>query len=209
MTRKRMILIVGLTAAALGLGAYLWALGRPKPLVGSGTVEARNIRVGSKVGGRIVEVRAREGGRVKAGALLVAFDDQELLAALERARANLEKMERGYRPEEIEEARAAAAQARADYAAARRGCRPAPGAPREQAQADATNAERTWRRAQQLADEGVFSRQQRDDAEAAWKMAVARLENAGERYAELERGYRAETVAAAEARYRPAAAAPQ
>ena len=38
MTRKRMILIVGLTAAALGLGAYLWALGRPKPLVGSGTV---------------------------------------------------------------------------------------------------------------------------------------------------------------------------
>ena len=184
MTRKRMILIVGLTAAALGLGAYLWALGRPKPLVGSGTVEARNIRVGSKVGGRIVEVRAREGDRVKAGDLLVAFDDQELLAALERARANLEKMERGYRTEQVAQAQAAL----------------------EQAQADATNAERTWKRAQQLADEGVFSRQQRDDAEAAWKMAGARLENARERYAELERGYRTETVAAAEARYRQAEA---
>ena len=210
MTRKRMILIVGLTAAALGLGAYLWALGRPKPLVGSGTVEARNIRVGSKVGGRIVEVRAREGDRVKAGDLLVAFDDQELLAALEKARANLEKMERGYRPEEIEEARAAAAQARADYEEARRGYRTEQVAQAqaalEQAQADATNAERTWKRAQQLADEGVFSRQQRDDAEAAWKMAVARLENARERYAELERGYRVETVAAAEARYRQAEA---
>src|SRR3990172_1575336 len=213
MTRKRMILIVGLTAAALGLGAYLWALGRPKPLVGSGTVEARNIRVGSKVGGCIVEVRAREGDRVKAGDLLVAFDDQELLAALERARANLEKMERGYRPEEIEEAPAAAAQARAAYEEARRGYRTEQvalaRAALEQEQADATNAERTWKRAQQLADEGVFSRQQRDDAEAAWKMAVARLENAGERYAELERGYRAETVAAAEARHRQPEALPQ
>src|SRR3990172_6512239 len=177
MTRKRMILIVGLTAAALGLGAYLWALGRPKPLVGSGTVEARNIRVGSKVGGCIVEVRAREGDRVKAGDLLVAFDDQELLAALERARANLEKMERGYRPEEIEEARGAAARAA-----------------REQAQADATNAERTWKRAQQLADEGVFSRQQRDDAEAAWKMAGARLANAAERFPELQRRHPPQTL---------------
>src|SRR3972149_4982672 len=150
---------------------------------------------------------------VEPAALLVAFDDQELLAALERARANLEKMERGYRPEEIEEARAAAAQARADYEEARRGYRTeqvaqAQAAP-EQAPADATNAQRTWKRAQQLADEGVFSRQQRDDAEAAWKMAGARLENARERYAELERGYRTETVAAAQARYRPAEALPR
>src|SRR3972149_6216721 len=147
---------------------------------------------------------------VEPAALLVAFDDQELLAALERARANLEKMERGYRPEEIEEARAAAAQARADYEEARRGYRTEQVAQAqaalEQAKADATTAERTWKRAQQLADEGVFPRQQRDDAEAAWKMAGARLENARERYAELERGYRTETVAAAEARYRQAQA---
>jgi len=210
MSRKRIILIAGVAAVGLGLALYLWALGRPRPLVGSGTVEARNIRVGSKVGGRIEEVRAREGERVKAGQILVTFDDQELLAALERARANLQKMERGYRPEEIEEARAAAAQARAEMEEARHGYRSEQVAQAqaelEQAQADALNAERTWKRAQQLADEGVFSRQQRDDAEAAWKMAVARLERARERYTELERGYRAETVAAAEARYRQAEA---
>ena len=206
MSRKRIILTAGLAAVGLGLTLYLWALGRPRALTGSGTVEARNIRVGSKVGGRIVDVRVREGDRVKAGDLLVAFDDQELLAALELARANLEKMERGYRPEEIEEARAGAAQARAEYEEARSGYRneqvAQAQAELEQAQADAVNAERTWKRAQQLADEGVFSRQQRDDAEAAWKMAGARLENAQQRFAELERGYRAETVAAAEARYR-------
>ena len=210
MSRKRIILTAGLAAVGLGLTLYLWALGRPRALTGSGTVEARNIRVGSKVGGRIVDVRVREGDRVKAGDLLVAFDDQELLAALELARANLEKMERGYRPEEIEEARAGAAQARAEYEEARSGYRneqvAQAQAELEQAQADAVNAERTWKRAQQLADEGVFSRQQRDDAEAAWKMAGARLENAQQRFAELERGYRAETVAAAEARYRQAEA---
>src|SRR3970040_1346639 len=144
MTRRRIILTAGLAAVGLGLGAYLWALGRPRPLVGSGTVEARNIRVGSKVGGRIVEVRGREGDRVKASDVLVVFDDQELLAALEKARANLQKMERGYRPEEIEDARAAAAQARADYEEARRGHRHEQGAQAQAAlqagQADANEA---------------------------------------------------------------------
>lgn len=210
MTRKRTFLVFGLLAAGLALAAYMWAVGRPRPLLGSGTVEARNIRVGSKVGGRILEVRAREGERVKAGEVLVVFEEEELLASLEQARANLEKMERGYRPEEIEEARAAAAQARAEMEEARRGYRSEQVAQAqadlERAEADAVNAERTWKRAQYLSDEGVFSRQQRDDAEAAWKMAVARLENARERFAELERGYRVEEVAAAEARYRQAEA---
>ena len=36
-------------------------------LQGSGTVEARNIRVGSKVGGRIDKVLVREGDNVKPG----------------------------------------------------------------------------------------------------------------------------------------------
>lgn len=210
MKRNRVLLGVGLVSAGLGLTIYLWAIGRPELVEGSGTVEARNIRVGSKVGGRILEVRVREGDQVEAGHVLVTFDDQELLAALEQARANLEKMERGYRPEEIAEARAAAARARAEWEEAKNGYR------REQveqakadvgrARADAVNAERTYKRAAGLAAEGVFSRQQRDDAEAAWEMAAARLEAAEQRSRELERGYRVETVAAAEARYHQAEA---
>lgn len=210
MSRKRVILIAVPAAAALGLGIYLWALGRPKPLLGSGTVEARNIRVGSKVGGRITEVLVREGDRVSAGQVLVAFDDKELSAALALAHANLVKMERGYRPEEIEQARAAAARAHAQWEEAKRGYRTEQVAQAEadleQARADEANAERTYKRAEQLAAEGVFSRQQHDDAEAAWKMAVARRQNAEERYTELERGYRVEDVAAAEAAYRQAEA---
>ena len=56
-------------------------------LRGAGTVEARNIRVGSKVGGRIDQVLVREGDRVEAGQLLVTFDDKELQAALNQSRA--------------------------------------------------------------------------------------------------------------------------
>ena len=54
-------------------------------LQGSGTVEARNIRVGSKVGGRIDKVLVREGDHVKAGQVLITFDDKELLASLEQS----------------------------------------------------------------------------------------------------------------------------
>ncbi len=216
--KKKLLWSLVLAAAVLSLlAAYLLARGRSGGLEGSGTIEARNIHVGSKVGGRILEVRVREGDRVAAGDLLVRFDDEELLGALEQARgraaqarANLEKMERGYRPEEIDEARAAAAQARAALEEARNGYRreqvAQARADAERARADASNAERTYKRMEELSADGVFSRQQRDDAEANWKMAAARLRNAEQRFAELQRGYRSEEVAAAEARYQQAEA---
>lgn len=211
MTRKRVLLVIGITAAALaGLALYATVFGRGEALEGSGTVEARNIRVGSKVGGRILEVRAREGETVQAGQVLVRFDDQELLAALEQARANLEKMERGSRPEEIAEARGTAAQARADYELRRNGNRQediaAAKADVERTQADAVRAERNFKRVNELANADVFSKQQRDDAEAAWKMAVAAQKNAEQKLAELQHGYRPEEIASAEAHYQQAAA---
>jgi len=62
---KRLIVIA--IVLALGVAAYMWASSRPQPLVASGTVEARDIRVGSKVGGRIEQVLVREGDKVEAG----------------------------------------------------------------------------------------------------------------------------------------------
>src|SRR6266850_6576507 len=121
MTRKRLIVIA--IVLALGIAAYMWASSRPQPLVASGTVEARDIRVGSKVGGRIEQVLVREGDKVQAGQVLITFDDKELQAALDQSRAAAEKARRGYRPEEIAEARAAAAQAKADYQLRKNGYR--------------------------------------------------------------------------------------
>src|ERR1700694_6352071 len=123
MNRQRLIVIVTIATA---LAATVYAAGwfhRDSALQGSGTVEARNIRVGSKIAGRIDQVLVREGDRVKPGQVLVTFDDKELRASLHPSRAAAEKAQRGYRPEEIAEARAAAAQAKAEYEQRKNGYR--------------------------------------------------------------------------------------
>src|ERR1700751_2191069 len=115
MKRKILIPLLALAGlAALGVYSMGW-LHQDTSLEGSGTVEARNIRVGSKVGGRIDKVLVREGEKVQSGQVLVTFDDRELRAELDQTRAAAQKARRGYRPEEIAEARAAAAEAKAEY----------------------------------------------------------------------------------------------
>src|ERR1700685_4732242 len=114
MSRKRIFLIILVGIILGGTTVYATWFRRDSALQGSGTVEARDIRVGSKVGGRIDKVLVREGDRVQPGQTLITFDDKELLASLDQSRAAAEKAQRGYRPEEIAEARAAARAARAD-----------------------------------------------------------------------------------------------
>jgi multidrug resistance efflux pump len=206
---KKRVLIGALAAIAISAAVY-WAIGRnsSETLATSGTVEAWNIRVGSKVGGRVEEVRVREGDVVQPGQVLVTFEEQELLAALEQARAELTKLQRGYRPEEIAQARADAAQALAEYEQMQHGYRPeeiaGAAAEAERARAEAERTEAAWVRARDLANAQVFSQQQRDDAEGQWKAASAALVTAQERLTELQRGYRPEQVAAAKARFEAA-----
>jgi HlyD family secretion protein len=210
MKARRIVIAVVVVAALVLAVMWLMSLRQPKELLSSGTVEARNIRVGSKVGGRILAVKVREGDAVEAGQVLVTFDEQELLAALEQARANAEKMERGFRPEEIAQARAGSAQAKANYDELKRGYRTeqveAARAQAAQARAEAVRAESTWKRVSDLANADVFSKQQRDDAEGAYKAGAAALRAAEEKLAELASGYRVEQVAAAEAQWKQAEA---
>ncbi|NJD06164.1 MAG: HlyD family efflux transporter periplasmic adaptor subunit [Methylococcaceae bacterium] len=172
------------TLVVLCLGGYYayrqWLAG-PAELTASGVLEARNIGVGSKVGGRISAIRVREGDHVEAGQILVEFEDGEQAARVEQARgrlqqarANLEKLENGSRPEDIAESRAAVRfdgnkpgfrrqeleSARADLA---------------RAKADAANAERELRRYQDLLARSVASRQQYDDARTRRDMANAQV----------------------------------
>jgi len=205
MNRKRLLIIV----VAAGIGAVAaYSMGwfhRETGLQGSGTVEARNIRVGSKVGGRIDKVLVREGEAVEPGEVLVTFDDKELHATLEQRRAAAEKAQRGFRPEEIEEARAAAAQARAEYEQRRNGYRQedidSAKADLDRATADEIRAHLDAQRYDALAQKDLVSKQQRDTAEANWKMALAQKQNAQHKLEELQKGYRPEEIAAAEARY--------
>ena len=206
MKRKHLIPVVQIAAlAAMGAYSMNW-FRRDTALEGSGTVEARHIRVGSKVGGRIDKVLVREGDTVEAGQVLISFDDKELQASLAQSRANAVKAERGFRPEEIAEARAAAAQAKAEYEQRRNGYRQedidAAGADLDRATADEVRTSLDFQRYDSLAQKDLVSKQQRDTAEANWKMAAALKQNAQHKLDELKRGYRPEEIASAEARYR-------
>jgi HlyD family secretion protein len=94
------LVVVGVLAAGafFGYRAYRRYLAR-QPLEWSGTVEARTVEVGSRVGGRVMEVAVREGDHVDAGQVLIRLESgdleaQRLQAAgqLEQAEASLEKV---------------------------------------------------------------------------------------------------------------------
>jgi HlyD family secretion protein len=168
--RRRLVVVAVLVLLA---GGAFWAYRssrREKPLALSGSVEARDVEVGSLVGGRVTAVLVPEGAAVRAGQPLVTFETdlgqlqiREQRAVVEEARANLSKMRAGPRSEEIVRARA-----------------------------EAENAERERRRLKTLADEGIVGRQQYEDA-------ATRARTAQESYRELARGNRPEDVRAAEA----------
>ena len=197
-----LLVIAAVVAAGISLGGWFH---HDNALQGSGTVEARNIRVGSEVGGRIDKVLVREGDIVAAGEVLITFDEKELLASLAQSRANAEKAKRGFRREDIAEARAAAMQAKADYQLRKNGYRKediaAAEADLDRAAADEARSSLDFQRYDALAKKDLVSKQQRDTAEANWKMAAAQKDNARHKLDELQRGYRPEEIASAEARY--------
>jgi HlyD family secretion protein len=210
MNRKRILIVLALAGILAATAVYAGWFRRDTALQGSGTVEARNIRVGSKVGGRIDKVLVREGDSVQPGQVLITFDDKELQASLEQSRATAEKAQRGYRPEEIAEARAAAAQAKADYEMKRNGYRrediDAAQADLDRAKADEVRTHLDFDRYEALAKKDLVSKQQRDTTEANWKVALAQLQNAQHKLDELHNGYRPEEIASAEAHFQEAQA---
>jgi len=80
---KKPVVAVVIVAALVAVGAYVLLAARRsgQPVLElSGTVETREIQVGSKVGGRVREVLVEEGQVVKKGAVLIRFEVDELLA---------------------------------------------------------------------------------------------------------------------------------
>ncbi len=184
----------------------------------SGTIETREIHVGSRIGGRVTDVFVEEGQTVKAGTVLVRFECDALkasraqaAAAVEEARANLDRMVRGNRPEEIAQASAQAAAARAALDEARNGPRPQEldqaKADYAAAQADAVDAESFYGRMEKLIQTDTISRQQFDDARDKRDAARQKAESARQHLALLQAGTRPEDLRAAEDRYHQAEAA--
>src|SRR5437762_1001407 len=96
-------LLLLLVAVAVGLG-FFWPFGQPNNVLRlPGVVEVQEVRLGSKIGGRVAEVSMVEGAIVETGHVLVRFEQPELeaqaaqqrarIAALAEARAKLKEIE--------------------------------------------------------------------------------------------------------------------
>ncbi len=104
---------IGFVAIALLLGLLVYSQTRVEPLKVSGYVEADEIRLGSRVGGRVKAVHCYEGQAVTAGTLLLELEAFDLLARQAEAiaqvavrEAELARLKNGFRAEEIAQGQA-------------------------------------------------------------------------------------------------------
>jgi multidrug resistance efflux pump len=216
---RKILLAVAALAVLIVLGWLIHSCAdRKNSFVYSGTVETREIQIGSKIGGRVTQVLVEEGQAVRAGSLLVHFESDDLKAQraqakaqLEQAKADYHRLQRGNRPEEIAQARATAQEQRAMLTAAENG-------PRSQelqqaqadyaaANADAVNAQTNYQRMEMLVRDDTVSRQQYDNAKATRDSTAQKAESLRQRLALLQAGTRKEDLQAAQERYRQAQAA--
>ncbi len=213
--------IIRIAAVAVAIIAVVWIFfaiqARLAASVYSGTVETREIEIGSKIGGRVTDVLVEEGQQVAPGAVLVRFEANQLKAQRDQAaaqtaqaRADLDRMERGNRPEEIAQAKSAALNAQNQFEAARNGARPQEIAEARAnytaAKAEAENALSFYSRMERLSAADVISKQQMDDARDKRDATAQRAEAARQQLVLLEAGTRPEELRAAEARYKQAQA---
>ena len=188
---------------------------KEEPLLFSGTIETREIRVGSKVGGRVTDVLVQEGQEAQAGQPIVRFDVAEVEAQrlqaeakVEQQQARLERLERGARPEEKAQAHAATETARANLEAVRNWPRPEEieqaRAALTAAEAEVNSAEAAFQRIRKLFSTGDLSKQEFDAAKFRLDNTRARRDAEKKRLDLLLNGSRKEDILAAEQRYREA-----
>lgn len=149
-----------------------------------GEVEVTEYRVSSKVPGRILELRFKEGDYVKVGDTLAIIDAPELRAKAQQAQSA--------------EAAAAAVSAKAEHGAR---IQQIQGAYQvwQQALAGAEIAKKSYDRVQRLFNEGVMTAQKRDEAYAQYKAMEAQANAAKSQYELAKAGARQEDKAAAQA----------
>lgn len=183
---KTLLAGVGLIAATLVALGFFWPFrGRPETLRLPGVVEIQEVRLGSKVGGRVAEVLVQEGDVIRPGQVLVRFEAPELeaqrlqlQAQVQEATATLEKARNGPRKEEI-------SQARSDL---------------NNAEADERLANENYTRAEQLFTRSAFARADYDAARAAVASSRAKAASAKAKLDLLLAGTRPEEIAEVEAR---------
>lgn len=153
-----------------------------KPEIVQGEIEVSEYRVSSKLPGRILELRVKEGDYVRVGDTLAILEAPEVnaqekaAAAQQQAAAAMSDMaDNGARKEQIQAA----------YQLW------------QQALAAADIAQKSYERVQNLFDQGVMSAQKRDEAFAGYKAREAQVKAAKSQYDMAKNGAREEEKRAA------------
>jgi len=179
-----LLAIIGFVAVVVIVAVIgFFAFGRDPELI-QGQVEVSEYRVSSKVPGRILEIRVKEGDYVKVGDTLAILDAPEVRAKMEQARSA--------------ENAAAAVEMKAQNGAREEQIRGAYNV-LQQAKAGLDIAEKSYNRVQRLFDEGVISAQKRDEAYASYKAMEAQMKAAESQYDMAVNGARCEDKLAAAA----------
>lgn len=167
---------------------------KSEPEIIQGYVEVSEYRVSSKVPGRVLELRVKEGDYVNVGDTLAIIDAPDVKAKLtqaqsaESAASAMDQMaNNGARREQINGA----------YALL------------QQAKAGLEIAQKSYNRVQRLYDEGVMSAQKRDEAFANYKAIEAQVKAAQSQYDMAVNGARREEKMAAAAQVNRAKGAVQ
>jgi HlyD family secretion protein len=180
MKRALVVMAVAASLAACGNGEE-----DPSLLAASGHVEATDVRISTKVGGRLESFGIREGDRVRPGQELARIETTDVDLAIEQARAERDQASAelrlriaGPRREEVAEVEAQVTQARADL----------------------DGAQKDLDRMQGLLDRGSGTTKSRDDARTRRDVAAARVKGAREALSRVRSGSRPEEIDAARAR---------
>ncbi|MHA3982625.1 HlyD family secretion protein [Acinetobacter venetianus] len=193
--KKSKAKIIGLIVLILLLGLIafgLWKAYQPQTIELQGRVEAETVHISTKVPSRIEEFYVTEGQSIKKGQALVRFVSPELEAKKEQAQAALQSatafhstIYRGAQQENIDTL----------YANWQ--------AMKTQAELAAT----TYKRGENLYQQGVISRQRRDEMLAAKTSAREAAEAAYQQYARAKRGSTEQQKSTADAQVAMAQAA--
>lgn len=182
---KNIIITAACTTLVVAVVAVIGAMSiKQEPETIQGQVEVSEYRVSSKVPGRILEIRVKEGDYVNVGDTLAILDAPEVRAKMtqaqsaENAAAAMDEMaNNGARQEQVRGAFAVL----------------------QQAKAGLEIAQKSYNRVQRLYDEGVMTAQKRDEAFANYKALEAQVKAAQSQYDMARNGARSEEKKAAAA----------
>lgn len=179
-----LLAILGFTAVVVIVAIIGFFTIGNEPEVIQGQVEVTEYRVSSKVPGRVLELRVKEGDYVKAGDTLAVIDAPDVRAKMVQARS---AEDAAAAMDDMAKAGARQEQVRGAYQVL------------QQAKAGLEIAEKSYKRVQRLFDEGVMTAQKRDEAFASYKAMEAQVKAAQSQYDMARNGARREEKMAAEA----------